>query len=202
LSHYPEAPGEYVPRASMHPEPIRYEIPREYVGRLQSVHPEALGREFASSVRPEPRREMIREASVRPGEPGLARREYAAPPPMEGDRYLEPRREIMREASVRPGEPGLTRREYAAPPPMDADRYEFARPIRRAADEPIYIDRPREARPDALNENSRRPPPMDGDRYEIARPVRRAADEPVYIDGPREAGPDALNENARREMYR
>lgn len=138
MTHYAEPPREYVSRASMHPEPIRYEIPREYVGRLQSVRPEALGREFAPPLRTDPRREMVRETSVRPGEPGVVRRE------------------MIREASVRPGEPGLIRREYAAPP-VDGERYEFSRPIRRIVEEPIYIDGPREGGPqDALPDDYRR----------------------------------------------
>lgn len=113
MSHYPEAPREYVSRVSMHPEPVRYEIPREYVGRLQSVRPEALGRDYAPSARPEPRREGIREASVRPGEHGM-------------------------------------RREYGAPLALDGERYEYSRPVRRAVEEPIYIDGPREVGQDTL----------------------------------------------------
>jgi len=59
MSHFEETPREYLPRPmSVRPEPIpvRYEIPREYVGR-QSVHPEPPPREY--SIRPEARREVI-----------------------------------------------------------------------------------------------------------------------------------------------
>lgn len=63
-----EVPREYIRATTVRPEPIRYEIPREY--RLQSVHPEPPLREYAASVRPEARREMVpqREFSVRPVE--------------------------------------------------------------------------------------------------------------------------------------
>jgi len=93
MSHFDEAPREYLPRPmSVRPEPVpvRYEIPREYVGR-QSVHPEAPPREY--SVRPEARREVIvqppRDYSVRPGE-HVVRRE----PIPDAERYYEeaPRR--------------------------------------------------------------------------------------------------------------
>ena len=73
MSHFEEPPREYISRApSVRPEPVRYEIPREYAGRLQSVRPEAPPREYASSVRPGGRREVMsqsqREYSVRPAE--------------------------------------------------------------------------------------------------------------------------------------
>ncbi|TAQ91085.1 hypothetical protein B7494_g658 [Chlorociboria aeruginascens] len=111
MSHFEEAPREYLSRGPPAPnrtEPVRYEIPREYVGRLQSVRPEA-PQEFAASVRPEARREVIpqsqREYSVRPIEP-TPRREYMAAP--EDGRYYEAERrpaeiafiERPREASV------------------------------------------------------------------------------------------------------
>lgn len=81
MSHFEEDAREYIPRPmSVRPEPlpVRYEIPREYVGRLQSVRPEAPPpREYAASVRPEARREVIvqpqREFSVHPSEHGLQR---------------------------------------------------------------------------------------------------------------------------------
>jgi len=91
MSHFEQVPREYATRApSMRPEPVRYEIPREYVSRLQSVRPEPPPRDFASSVRPEARREMLppsqREFSVRPADP-IPRREHAAGPEVE--RYYE-----------------------------------------------------------------------------------------------------------------
>jgi hypothetical protein len=85
-----EAPREHVQRApSTRPEAVRYEIPREYAGRLQSVRPEPPPREYASSVRPEVRREVIpqsqREFSVRPMD-AIPRRQV---PVVEDDRYYE-----------------------------------------------------------------------------------------------------------------
>jgi hypothetical protein len=85
-----EAPREHVQRApSTRPEAVRYEIPREYAGRLQSVRPEPPSREYASSVRPEARREVIpqsqREFSVRPMD-AIPRRQV---PVVDDDRYYE-----------------------------------------------------------------------------------------------------------------
>ena len=90
MSHFEEAPREYVQRApSVRPEAVRYEIPREYAGRLQSVRPEPPPREYASSVRPEARREVIpqsqREFSVRPME-AIPRRQV---PVVDDGRYYE-----------------------------------------------------------------------------------------------------------------
>ena len=63
---------------------MKYEVPREYAPRLSSVRPEPPLREYAASVHPEARREMVglpvREYSVRPVE-SSPRREYV----MEGD---------------------------------------------------------------------------------------------------------------------
>jgi hypothetical protein len=91
MSHFEEAPREYMQRApSLRPEAIRYEVPREYVGRAQSVRPGVPPREYTSSVRPEGRREVLppgqREFSVRPGE-GLSRREPVVV--SEGERYYD-----------------------------------------------------------------------------------------------------------------
>jgi hypothetical protein len=95
MSHFEEAPREYVERApSTRPEAVRYEIPREYASRLQSVRPEPPPREYASSVRPEARREVIpqsqREFSVRPID-SIPRRQQV---PVADERYYEevPRR--------------------------------------------------------------------------------------------------------------
>jgi hypothetical protein len=90
MSHFEEAPREYIQRApSTRPEPVRYEIPREYAGRVQSVRPEAPPREYAASVRPEARREVIpqsqREYSVRPMD-AMPRRQV---PMVDDDRYYE-----------------------------------------------------------------------------------------------------------------
>ncbi|RDL35712.1 uncharacterized protein BP5553_06324 [Venustampulla echinocandica] len=86
-----EGGREYDVRAmSRRPEPIRYEVPREYVGRLQSVRPEPAPREYAGSVHPEARREVVpqsqREFSVRPVD-SLDRREAIPIPRTE--RYYE-----------------------------------------------------------------------------------------------------------------
>jgi hypothetical protein len=91
MSHFgepPPPPREYTTRiASVRPEAIRYEVPREYVpiARSQSIRPEPIHREYAASVRPEMRRGLVgaqpvREYSVRPGEPEVVRREYVVPP--------------------------------------------------------------------------------------------------------------------------
>ncbi|KAE9363697.1 hypothetical protein N431DRAFT_431897 [Stipitochalara longipes BDJ] len=107
MSHFEEAPREYVQRApSARPEPVRYEIPREYAGRLQSVRPEPPPREYASSVRPEARREVIpqsqREFSVRPDV--IPRRQV---PVVDDGRYYE---EV---ASRRPAEIAFIERPRA-----------------------------------------------------------------------------------------
>jgi len=85
-----DRPREYTRAGSIRPEAIRYEIPGEYGGRVQSVRPEAPPREYASSVRPEGRREMVpqpqREFSVRPVD-SLNRREQV--PLSKGERYYE-----------------------------------------------------------------------------------------------------------------
>lgn len=91
VSHYDEAPREYMSRPqSVRPEAIRYEVPREYVGRLSSVRPEAPLREYAPSVHPEVRREVMapprREFSVRPTE--IIPRSHQ-PTATEGERYYE-----------------------------------------------------------------------------------------------------------------
>ncbi len=92
MSHFEEAPREYIRRApSVHPEAVRYEVPREYVGRLQSVRPVDIpSREYASSVRPEARREVVpqsqREFSVRPVDTIPRREQMVAP---EGERFYE-----------------------------------------------------------------------------------------------------------------
>ncbi|PMD23371.1 hypothetical protein NA56DRAFT_69212 [Hyaloscypha hepaticicola] len=90
MSHFEEAPRDYIQQApSTRPEPVRYEIPREYAGRVQSVRPEAPPREYAASVRPEARREVIpqpqREFSVRPID-AIPRRQV---PMVDDDRYYE-----------------------------------------------------------------------------------------------------------------
>ncbi|KAB8301365.1 hypothetical protein EYC80_003242 [Monilinia laxa] len=91
VSHFEEAPREYISRPqSVRPDAIRYEVPREYVGRLSSVRPEAPLREYASSVHPEARREVMapprREFSVRPTE--IVPRSHQ-PIMAEGERYYE-----------------------------------------------------------------------------------------------------------------
>jgi hypothetical protein len=93
MSHFEEPPREYIRRAaSVRPEAVRYEIPREYAGRMQSVHPaDVPSREYAASVRPEARREVIsqtqREYSVRPVDAMPPRREQVVGP--DGERYYE-----------------------------------------------------------------------------------------------------------------
>ncbi|KFZ07777.1 hypothetical protein V502_09765 [Pseudogymnoascus sp. VKM F-4520 (FW-2644)] len=87
LTHFEEPPHEYQPRvASVRPEAFRHEVRGEYLPRAQSIRPEPVHRSYAASVRPEGRREVpsqiIREYSVRPGEPEIVRREYM-PPPMD-----------------------------------------------------------------------------------------------------------------------
>ncbi len=96
MSHFEEPPREYVQQApSTRPEAVRFEVPREYAGRLQSVRPEPPPREYASSVRPEARREVIpqsqREFSVRPMD-AIPRRQQV--PVVDDERFYEevPRR--------------------------------------------------------------------------------------------------------------
>jgi len=77
MSQFEEPPREFPMRlGSVRPE--RYEMPPDY-RRLQSVRPEAFGRDRAPSVRPEYRAELasqaVREYSVRPGETEIVRRE-------------------------------------------------------------------------------------------------------------------------------
>ncbi|ESZ99104.1 hypothetical protein SBOR_0514 [Sclerotinia borealis F-4128] len=91
VSQFEEVPREYMSRPqSVRPEAIRYEVPREYVGRLPSVRPEASLREYAPSVHPEVRREIMapprREFSVRPTD--IIPRSHQ-PTAAEGDRYYE-----------------------------------------------------------------------------------------------------------------
>lgn len=73
-----QAPRTYAARAaSMLPvEAVRYEVPQGY-GRVQSVRPDAPGREYAASVHPEMRREAMQPYA----------REYAAQPM---DQYHQP----------------------------------------------------------------------------------------------------------------
>ncbi len=130
LTHFEDVPREYVQRAaSVLPEPIRYEMPREYSGRLQSVRPEQPPREYAASVRPEARREMIPQSqrgfSVRPGDAPL--RDHV---PVADGGYYEPL------PSRRPVEGA---RE---PAPAVAGGYYEQVPARRPA-EVAFIERPR-----------------------------------------------------------
>ncbi|TVY83028.1 hypothetical protein LSUE1_G002434 [Lachnellula suecica] len=85
-----EIPRDYARAGSVRPDAVRYEVPREYGPRLQSVRPEAPPREYASSVHPDARREMVpqgqREFSVRPVD-SLNRREQV--PVAKGERYYE-----------------------------------------------------------------------------------------------------------------
>jgi hypothetical protein len=143
-ARYEEAPREYAPRvasvrpevvryedptrdymtrvASVRPEAMRYEAVPQFAGRMQSVRPEAAGRDYVSSVRQEAHREMhpqaIREFSVRPVEVELGGREYIpqqagfAPPRqvirriVDDVEYIERPREARREiyADEGPGE--------------------------------------------------------------------------------------------------
>ncbi|CZT06168.1 uncharacterized protein RAG0_11976 [Rhynchosporium agropyri] len=122
---------EYIPRAaSVFPEPVRYEIPREYA-RIQSVRPEGLPREYATSAQSEVRREMVpqsqREYSVRPMDTPLvgipqAQRGYS-----------------VRPMSVRPMEPPLRREPPFLP---EGARY-YDEPISRQPAEVAFIERPR-----------------------------------------------------------
>ncbi|KAK0102142.1 hypothetical protein ONS96_006106 [Cadophora gregata f. sp. sojae] len=117
---------EYIPRpASVYPEAVRYEIPREYT-RMQSVRPEGPPREYAASVRPEARRELVpqphREYSVRPMDPP-----HSAIP------------QSQREYSVRPVEPVIRREPPAIP---EGGRY-YEEPAGRQPAEIAFIERPR-----------------------------------------------------------
>ncbi|KAH7313076.1 hypothetical protein BKA65DRAFT_517231 [Rhexocercosporidium sp. MPI-PUGE-AT-0058] len=116
---------EYIPRGSAYPEPVRYEIPREYT-RMQSVRPEGPPREYAASVRPEARRELVpqsqREYSVRPMDPPLV----AIP-------------QSQREYSVRPVDPALRREPVTIP---EGGRY-YEEPIGHQPAEVAFIERPR-----------------------------------------------------------
>ncbi|KAH6717215.1 hypothetical protein BKA61DRAFT_319974 [Leptodontidium sp. MPI-SDFR-AT-0119] len=117
---------EYIPRApSAYPEPVRYEIPREYT-RMQSVRPEGPPREYAASVRPESRRELVpqsqREYSVRPMDP-----------PLTGISQSQ------REYSVRPIDPALRREPVVIP---EGGRY-YEEPVGRQPAEVAFIERPR-----------------------------------------------------------
>jgi len=121
-----EGRREYLPRAaSVYPEAVRYEIPREYT-RMQSVRPEAPPREYAASVRPEARRELVpqqhREYSVRPMDPP-----HGAIP------------QSQREYSVRPMEPIIRREPVAIP---EGGRY-YEEPAGRQPAEVAFIERPR-----------------------------------------------------------
>lgn len=121
VSQFEEAPREYTQRApSVHPQPVRYEVPREYVSeRMASVRPEAPPREYPASIRPEaPPREYA--ASVRP----------------EVYRTMIP--QGQREYSVRPME--APRREVI--PIADDGRYYEEAPRGRPV-EVAYIERPR-----------------------------------------------------------
>ncbi|KAK8042630.1 hypothetical protein PG994_013113 [Apiospora phragmitis] len=102
----PEPPQEYAMRSSsVRPqEPIWYEYPR-----VQSIRPsEVPVREYAASIHPEPRREVVpptyREYSVRPTELDMPRREYSVRP-ME-QRYYE--RPVLRDDEVAYIEPPRT----------------------------------------------------------------------------------------------
>ncbi|KAF8859112.1 hypothetical protein BDZ45DRAFT_621540 [Acephala macrosclerotiorum] len=92
MSHFEDTPREYLRRApSVHPEAVRYEVPREYVPRMQSVRPvDVPSREYAGSVRPEARREIVpqsqREFSVRPVDMPPRREQLVG---AEGERYYE-----------------------------------------------------------------------------------------------------------------
>ncbi|KAH7384853.1 hypothetical protein BKA64DRAFT_681591 [Cadophora sp. MPI-SDFR-AT-0126] len=117
---------EYIPRAtSVYPEAVRYELPREY-SRMQSVRPEAPPREYAASVRPEVRRELVpqphREYSVRPMDPPQG----AIP-------------QAQREYSVRPVEQFVRREPVTIP---EGGRY-YEEPAGRQAAEVAFIERPR-----------------------------------------------------------
>ncbi|KAK8079922.1 hypothetical protein PG997_007740 [Apiospora hydei] len=101
----PEPSQEYAMRpSSVRPqEPIRYEYPR-----VQSIRPsEVPVREYASSIHPEPRREVApptyREYSVRPTELDMPRREYSVRPM---ERYYE--RPVLRDDEVAYIEPPRT----------------------------------------------------------------------------------------------
>lgn len=137
INQYEEPIREYARAISVRPEPIRYELPREYAGRLQSVRPEGIPREYAASVHPEAQREMVpqqRAYSVRP-EP--VSREYAASVHPEMRREMIP--QTQREYSVRPME-SAPRREYL--PVQEGERYYEEVAPRRPA-EIAFIERPR-----------------------------------------------------------
>ncbi|RFU35617.1 hypothetical protein B7463_g688, partial [Scytalidium lignicola] len=128
MSHFEGAPREYIPRAatSFRPPPERHEMAREYVPRLQSVRPEPPLREYAASVRPEARREMVtqsqREYSVRPIET-VPRREHLAPVPA-GERYYDDSRQRPNEVTYVDRPPPM---ESADVVYMDDGRREFYR---------------------------------------------------------------------------
>lgn len=139
VAYFDEPVRELTRAPSVRPEAIRYELPREYPQRMQSVRPEgALPREYATSVHPDVRREVqhqpIREYSVRPEVP---LREYASS--VRPDMRREAISAGQREYSVRPVET-LQRREYL--PAHEGQYYEEA-PLRRPT-EISYIERPRQ----------------------------------------------------------
>jgi hypothetical protein len=134
VQYYEEPMRERTAAPIMRPETVRYEIPREHAGRVQSVRPEGSVREYAIHMNPEPPREHVptrREYSVRPEAQNV---EYGY------DGRLEVRREVVpqgyREYSTRPSEV-VQRREYA---PVQMEGYYEER---RPAQEIAFIERPR-----------------------------------------------------------
>lgn len=139
VAYFDEPVRELTRAPSVRPEPIRYELPREYSQRMQSVRPEgALVREYAGRLHSEAQREIqqapIREYSVRPEAP---LREYASSVRPEMRREMVP--QGQREYSLRPVET-VQRREYL---PVQGEQYYDEAPLRRPA-EIQYIERPRQ----------------------------------------------------------
>lgn len=135
VSHYDEPAREVIRQSTVRPEAVRYELPREYSQRVQSVRPEGPAtRVYVDDGRPAVRREMppqgVREFSVRADAPP---REYAASVRPEGRREVNSHGQ--REYSVRPSQ---QRPVYAD---MQGDQHYEEMPSRRPA-EMVYVERP------------------------------------------------------------
>lgn len=114
------APREFAARAvSVRPvEHVRYEMPPQDYARMQSVRPEAPGRDYAGSVHPEGRRDVAQPYAM----------DY-------GMRQVEQQPVVQRGYSVRPVE-----RYYEQPPRGDAVAY-VERPPAGAPQDVVYNGR-------------------------------------------------------------
>lgn len=162
-SHFEESPRQYIRAPSVRPEPVRYEVPREYrAGSVrpevamepvryvdreylprQSLRPEGPAVEYRMSVRPEGLPVEYRAASVRPELP----REYIPRPegPPVEYRAASVRPEAPREYITRPEGPPVEYRAASVRP--EVQREYVTRPaereIRYAVDETRYVERGR-----------------------------------------------------------